>query len=374
MIDRTTIVGTVRLLIAWATVGAFLLFGDAWLAEPASRAGSAVLFVWLLGIISWCAFGVVTRADHLAELLGEPLGTLILTLSVIVIEVALIAAVMLGDQAAPTLGRDTMFALLMIVLNGVVGLALLLGGLRHHEQDYNLQGAMAYLAVIIPLSVLALVLPNFTRSTPGPTLSTAQAFFFALFTTALYGVFLAIQTVRHSAFFVERPRGETVAVAAHGSGHGGASLADVVRDAVLLVVTMLPIVLLAKSLAKLVDRGVAVLGAPAALGGMLIAMIVLAPEAVSALRAAIDNQLQRSINLSLGAALSTIGLSVPAVLGIGLITGQPVVLGVDPAGMVLLAVTLLVSTVTFSGSPTTVLEGAVHLVLFLVYVVLLFSP
>ena len=165
-----------------------------------------------------------------------------------------------------------------------------------------------------------------------------------------------------------------MAVAAHGSGHGGASLADVVRDAVLLVVTMLPIVLLAKSLAKLVDRGVAVLGAPAALGGMLIAMIVLAPEGVSALRAAIDNQLQRSINLSLGAALSTIGLSVPAVLGIGLITGQPVVLGVDPAGMVLLAVTLLVSTVTFSGSPTTVLEGAVHLVLFFVYVVLLFSP
>jgi Ca2+:H+ antiporter len=137
---------------------------------------------------------------------------------------------------------------------------------------------------------------------------------------------------------------------------------------------MLPIVLLAKSLAKLVDRSVAALGAPAALGGMLIAMIVLAPEGVSALRAAIDNQLQRSINLSLGAALSTIGLSVPAVLGIGLITGQPVVLGVDPAGMVLLAVTLLVSTVTFSGSPTTVLEGTVHLVLFFVYVVLLFNP
>ncbi len=370
-----TIVGIVRLLIAWGTVAAFFLFGRIWLAEPASAAGSAVLFVWLLGTISWCAFGVVDQADHLAELLGEPLGTLILTLSVIAIEVALIAAVMLGAQAAPTLGRDTMFALLMIVLNGVVGLALLLGGLRHHEQDYNLQGAMAYLAVIVPLSVLALVLPNFTRSTPGPTLSTAQAFFFGLFTTVLYGVFLAIQTVRHRAFFVERPRAEAVVAASDHRGRStGASVAEVTRHAVVLVVTMLPIVLLAKSLATLVDRGVAILGAPAALGGMLIGLIVLAPEGVSALRAAIDNQLQRAINLSLGAALSTIGLTVPAVLGIGLLTGRPVVLGVEPAGMVLLAVTLLVSTLTFSGSPTTVLEGAVHLILFCVYVVLLFNP
>jgi len=364
-----------RLVIAWGTVVAFLLFGGTWLAGSTSSALAGLMFVWLLGTISWCAFGVVEQADHLAELLGEPLGTLVLTLSVIGIEVALIAAVMLGAEAAPTLGRDTMFALLMLVLNGVVGLALLLGGLRHHQQDYNLQGATAYLAVLVPLSVLALVLPNFTRSTAGPTLSSAQAFFFALFTTVLYGVFLAIQTVRHRAFFVERPRAETTAAAGdHGGAHPDASMADVLRHAILLVVTMLPIVLLAKSLAKLVDRGVAILGAPEALGGMLIALIVLAPEGVSALRAAIGNQLQRAINLSLGAALSTIGLTVPAVLSIGLLTGQPVVLGVDPAAMVLLAVTLLVSTLTFSGSPTTVLEGAVHLVLFLVYVVLLFNP
>ena len=363
-----------RLVIAWGTVVAFLLFGGTWLAGSTSSALAGLMFVWLLGTISWCAFGVVEQADHLAELLGEPLGSLVLTLSVIGIEVALIAAVMLGAEAAPTLGRDTMFALLMLVLNGVVGLALLLGGLRHHQQDYNLQGATAYLAVLVPLSVLALVLPNFTRSTAGPTLSSAQAFFFALFTTVLYGVFLAIQTVRHRAFFVERPRAETTAAGDHGGAHPDASMADVLRHAILLVVTMLPIVLLAKSLAKLVDRGVAILGAPDALGGMLIALIVLAPEGVSALRAAIGNQLQRAINLSLGAALSTIGLTVPAVLSIGLLTGQPVVLGVDPAAMVLLAVTLLVSTLTFSGSPTTVLEGAVHLVLFLVFVVLLFNP
>ena len=194
----------VRLLIAWGTVVAFFIYGEVWLSDLGSVLRSAALFLWLIAVIAWCAFGVVERADHLAELLGEPLGTLILTLSIVTIEVALIAAVMLTADAAPTLGRDTMFALLMIILNGVVGLALLLGGLRHHEQDYNLQGAAAYLALIVPLSVIALVLPDFTRSTPDPTLSKVQAFFFALFTVLLYGVFLAVQTVRHRSFFVER--------------------------------------------------------------------------------------------------------------------------------------------------------------------------
>jgi Ca2+:H+ antiporter len=370
-----TVLTVGRLAVAWGTVAVFTLFGPAWLAAPSASIGTAVLFVWLLAVVSWCAFGVVGEADGLAELLGEPLGTLILTICVVGIEVALMAAVMLGAHDAPTLGRDTMFALLMIVLNGVVGLALLLGGLRHREQDYNLQGAAAYLAVIVPLSIFALVLPNFTRSTPGPTLSTVQGVFFALFTTLLYGVFLGIQTVRHRGFFVAPPRAATLARGdAEIVEHRPVTPGDVARHAGLLLVTMLPIVLLAKQLARLVDHGIAVLGAPSALGGALIAVIVLAPEGVSALRAAIDNQLQRAMNLCLGAALSTIGLTVPAVLGIGLLTGQRVVLGVDPTSMVLLAVTLVVSLLTFSGSPTTVLGGAVHLVLFLVYLVLLLSP
>jgi Ca2+:H+ antiporter len=370
----TTVVTVGRLVVAWATVGLFTLFGASWLAEPSASLGTAALFLWLLAVVSWCAFGVVGEADQLAEMLGEPLGTLILTVAVVAIEVALMAAVMLGAQAAPTLGRDTMFALLMIVLNGVVGLALLLGGLRHREQDYNLQGAVAYLAVIIPLSIFSLVLPNFTRSTPGPTLATVQGVFLALLTTLLYGVFLGIQTVRHRGFFVEPPRaGAIVPRGDEGERHDAAPGA-VARHAILLLVTMLPIVLLAKQLARLVDHGIAVLEAPPALGGVLIAAIVLAPESMSALRAAVDNQLQRAVNLCLGAALSTIGLTVPAVVAIGLVTGQSVVLGVDPTSMVLLAVTLVVSMLTFSGSPTTMLEGAVHLVLFIVYVVLLFSP
>jgi Ca2+:H+ antiporter len=370
---RPNLLELARLLIAWATVITFLLFGGVWLADLEAPVESTVLFIWLLGVIAWCAFGVVEHAEHLAELLGEPLGTLILTLSIIIIEVALISAVMLTTDTSPTLGRDTMFALLMIILNGVVGLALLLGGIRHHEQEYNLQGAAAFFALIVPLSVLALVLPNFTRSTQDPSLTNVQAFFFAGFTILLYGVFLAIQTIRHRGFFVD-PQHVAVVVDKRDDSHEQSSLWEIAGHTFLLIVTVLPIVLLAKQLAKLVDHGIAALGAPSALGGVLIALIVFTPEGLSALRAALANQLQRAVNLCLGAALSTIGLTVPAVLGIGLVTGQTVKLGLTSAQMTLLAVTLALSMITFSGSRTTVLEGAVHLVLFFFYIVLIFSP
>lgn len=364
-----------RGVLAWGTVAVFLVFGAAWLADLSSPLKALALFVWLLGVIVWCAFGVVEQADHLAEILDEPLGTLILTLSIVIIEVALISAVMLGATGVPTLGRDTMFAVLMIVLNGVVGLALLLGGLRYHQQEYNLQGAIAYIAVILPLSAIALVLPNFTRSTEGPTLSGAQAVLFAVFTVLLYGVFLAVQTVRHRHFFMMPVRPGIPAGAGVVAAEPPVSLRAVAWHALILVALVLPIVLLAKQLAKLLDYGIAVLGAPPALGGVLIALVVFTPEALSALRAALANQLQRSVNLCLGAALSTIGLTVPAVLLIGSVTGSPVVLGLGPADMVLLGITLVLTVLTFAGSPTsTVLEGAVHLVVFLVYVVLLFSP
>jgi Ca2+:H+ antiporter len=364
-----------RLVTAWFTVVLFFFFGAHWLTDFSSASRSALLFLWLFGVIVWCAFGVVKEADHLAELLGEPLGTLVLTLSIVIIEVVLIGAVAVGGESAPTLGRDTMFAVLMIVLNGVVGLCLLLGGLRHHEQAYNLQGAVAYLAVIIPLSVIALILPNFTQAVPAGSLTLGQAFFFSLFTVMLYGIFLAIQTGRHKEFFIEaNPRGKAVEPGPGISGRRNSGTGEVAWHTLVLVITMLPIVLLAKPLAKLIDHGIAVLGAPAALGGVLIALIVFTPEAISALRAALENQLQRSINLCLGASASTIGLTVPAILGIGIATGKPMILGLDPTGMTLLVLTLLLSTLTFSGPRTTVLEGSVHLVVFFVYIVLIFSP
>jgi Ca2+:H+ antiporter len=368
-----TLIG--RLTVSWATVALFFFASDRLLTGINSAGQSALLFVWLFAIILWCAFGVVEEADHLAELLGEPLGTLILTLSIVIIEVALISAMALGGKSSPTLGRDTMFAVLMIVLNAGVGLCLLLGGLRHHAQAYSLEGAAAYLGVNMPLSVIALVLPNFTQATPAGSLTLTQAVFFSLFTVLLYGIFLAIQTGRHRDFFVEPgTNAEAAGAVPTAPDRGGSRAREIVRHTFLLLITMLPIVLLAKQLAKLIDHWIAMLGAPAALGGLLIAIIVFTPEAMTALRAALNNQLQRSINLSLGASASTIGLTVPAILGIGIATGKPVILGLDPTGMTLLVLTLLLSTLTFSGPRTTVLEGSVHLTLFLVYIVLIFSP
>jgi Ca2+:H+ antiporter len=362
--------GILRLVVGWATVGAFLWFGKGWLADLASPLWATGLFAWLLAVILWAAFGVVHEAEELAERLGEPLGTLVLTLSIVVIEVVLVSAVMLSAKDAPTLGRDTMFAVLMIVLNGVVGLGLLIGGLRHHQQSYNLQGASAFLAVIIPLTTIALVIPNFTTSTPDGTLTTLQAVAFSIFTVALYGVFLLIQTGRHSDFFKDAGAAKAAEAEARPPLERGAIL----RHFVLLIANILPIVLLSKSLATILDHGIAALGAPSALGGVLIAAIVFTPEAISALKAIARNELQRAINLCLGAATSTVGLTVPAILAVGLITGQTVVLGLKPTEMALLTVTLILSTLTFSGLRTTVLEGAFHLILFFVYLVLIFSP
>ncbi len=366
----TDMIGLLRVAVAWATVLAFAWFGKGWLADLSQPLVAGALFAWLLAVIVWAAFGVVHEAEAIAHRLGEPLGTLVLTLAIVIIEVALISAVMLSAKDAPTLGRDTMFAVLMIVLNGVVGLGLLVGGLRHHQQRYNLQGASAFMAVIIPLTTIALVIPNFTSSTSDGTLTTLQAVAFSVFTLALYGVFLLIQTGRHSEFFIDAEARDAEPPADAASESGG----SIAKSIGLLLANVVPIVILAKSLAVILDHGIAALGAPSALGGVLIAAIVFTPEGISALKAVARNELQRAINLCLGAATSTVGLTVPAVLAIGLLTGQTVVLGLKPTEMTLLAVTLILSAQTFSGTRTTVLEGAVHLVLFFVYLVLIFSP
>jgi Ca2+:H+ antiporter len=362
-----------RLAAAWGSVAAFFVFGPAWLGDLGHPLWAVGLFLWLFAAILWSAFGVVHEAEELAHRLGEPYGTLILTLSIVIIEVVLVSAVMLSAKAAPTLGRDTMFAVLMIVLNGIVGLGLLIGGLRHHQQSYNLQGASAFLSVIIPLTTIALIIPNFTTSTSGGTLSPLQSIAFSVFTVSLYGVFLLIQTGRHSSFFID-PVGEAVLATPGAEAQDRQKSMSMFVHTALLIANILPIVLLSKSLAAILDHGIAALGAPSALGGVLIAGIVFTPEGISALRAVSRNELQRAINLCLGAATSTVGLTVPAVLIVGLISGQTVVLGLAPTEMTLLVVTLILSTLTFSGLRTTMLEGAVHLVVFFVYLTLIFSP
>src|SRR6478752_1780290 len=184
----------------WLTAALFLAFGKGWSAA-ASAALTLLLFAWLFAAILWAAFGVVRHAEHLAEKLGEPYGTLILTLSVTLIEVAFIVTAIATSTGSTPVARDAVFAVVMIMLNGTIGLCLLLGGLRHREQTYNLPGARAFLAVVIPLAIFALILPNFTVMVPGPTLSTPQAIVIAVLTLALYAVFLVMQTVRHKSFF-----------------------------------------------------------------------------------------------------------------------------------------------------------------------------
>lgn len=206
------------LLSSIATAAAFLAFGQEWLADLSNPIWFAVVLLWLFGIVLLSAFSVVRHAEVLAVKLGEPIGTLVLTLSVTGIEVMMIAAVMYTAEGGSFLARDAMFAVVMIVLNGMVGLSLLLGGLRYHEQTYNLQGANAFLAVIVPLAVLGLILPNFTTSSPGPTLSPFQAVFLIVMSIGLYGVFLAIQNLRHRNYFVSPESEDAVAGPPHGAG------------------------------------------------------------------------------------------------------------------------------------------------------------
>lgn len=332
----------------------------------------AILFVVLFSIMLMLSFGAVRHADHLAEMLGEPYGTLILTIAVITIEVSLISALMLSGDSNPELARDTMMAVMMIVLNGVVGMVLVVGGFFHREQAFNLQGARAFLAVLVTLATMSLILPKFTESTPDPSLSRVQSELFALITVALYLTFLAIQTMRHRAYFMQP--GETEHQHHERGHHSQYASRSIGFHAILLVVTLLPAVLLSKKLAILVEYGIDGWGLPAALGGIVIAMLVLAPEGLAAIASARQNALQRAVNICLGSALATIGLTVPAALAISLVINQPIVLGLSDTDMVLLVLTMFVSGLTFGGVRTNMLQGAVHLVIFFVYLVLIFNP
>lgn len=359
-----------------ATAALVYLVGGDWIANlDTAPFRAAVLFAWIFAIMLWSSFAVVRHADGLAEILGEPYGTLILTLSVITIEVAVIAAMMLHGTENPTLARDTMLAVLMIVLNGMVGLSLLIGGFRHGEQDFNLQGARSFVSVLVTLATLSLILPDFTTSTPDGSLTRGQSAFFVTITVLLYMTFLAIQTIRHRGFFVQPELSLEMAKAMpeHHAEHD-AKPASIGRHVVFLLVTLVCIVLLSKKLAILTEYGMETLHAPDALGGILVAILVLAPEGLAALHAATQNRLQRSVNICLGSALATIGLTVPAVLSISLVKDVHIVLGLDHSHMVLLSLTMVLSVVTFSGGRTNMLQGAVHLVVFMVYLLLVFSP
>lgn len=349
-----------------ASVAVFALGGKALFAHLPQAAGFAVLFLWLFAAVLGSCLNVVRHADAIAEILGEPYGTLVLTLSVTTIEVLGISAVMLHGANNPTLVRDTLFSVVMVILGGMAGLSLLLGGWRHREQPFNLQGANSYLGVIIPLAVLSLVLPNFTRTTEGPMLSALQQLFIALMCAGLYCAFLALQTGRHKAYFMT----------AGGGSHHGAHAPEkgaLPRHALLLLAYIVPVAFLAEEMAYPIDYLIETLHAPAVLGGVVIAIIVATPEAIGALRAASANQLQLAVNIFLGSVLSTIGLTVPVMLAISHATGHPVFLGLPGADQVLLLLTLAVSVVTFSSGRTNIMQGAVHVVLFAAFLLMMFD-
>ena len=357
--------------LAFAVFVFFTAFGGGLKPDRIGFALSILLLALLFLVMLWAAFSVVRHAECLATLLGEPYGTLILTLSVIGMEVALIASIMITGADKPTLARDTMFSILMIVLNGLVGLSLVAGGLKHRLQEYSLAGASAYLTMLMPLALLGLVLPRFTVSAPGGELSSLMAAFLIAGSAALYGVFLIFQTVTHSDVFQYQPGGGSAKLPA--TAHHGFTVRSAPFHAVGLIAALLPVVLLSKQLAGYVDFAIDAFGAPLAVGGFLIAALVLTPEAISAIRSAQANQLQRSVNICLGSALSTMGLTIPTVLVIGWLTNERIELGLEPTEIVLLALTLIVSLVTFISSRTHVLQGAVHLGLFAAYIVLVFD-
>jgi Ca2+:H+ antiporter len=349
--------------IGLATSLAFLLFGD-WLHRDYSNPLYLTLVLaWLFFAILISVLAVVRHADHLAERLGQPYGTLILTLSVTAIEAMSISAVMLHGANNPTLVRDTLMGVIMIILNGMVGISLLAGGWRHREQQYNLQGANAYLSVIIPLAVLGLVLPSVTHTTLGPTLSAAQELFLGLMSVGLFVAFLAIQAGRHRGFFVLEAETPPQHV----------TEGPLLKHAALLVIYMVPVVFLAEQLATPADYLIETLHAPVALGGLAIAALVATPEAISATKAAFHNQLQRSVNIFLGSVLSTIGLTIPAMLVIGHLTGRTIILGVQNGDLVMLLLTLFLSAITFTSGRTNILQGLVHALLFFAYVLLIFE-
>jgi len=360
----------IALLVGWGTVAIFFATGSQLVEIVAHPAALIGVFLWLFAVILWSAICVVRHADCLAIKLGEPYGTLILTLSAISIEVVMISTAMLHGANNPTLGRDAIFAVVMIALNGLVGLSLLLGGLRYREQYYNLQGVNSYLNVIMTLAVLGLVFPIFTTSTRGPTFSTEQEIFLIVVSLLLYAIFLLIQTVRHRYYFVQSKH---LPVAANSPHHPFQERSTAFHAAMLLLY-LVTVILLAEKFAIPLDNSIEKFDMPQAFGGAIIAALVLSPEGLGAIRASLGNQLQRSINILFGSVLATIGLTVPAVLTIGLITKRSVTLGVEGGNLPLLLLTLAVSVVTFTSRKTNVLQGCIHLLLFAVFVLLIFAP
>ena len=372
----------IRMAVAWLVVLVFILFGSS-LTSNMSSVTAFFLFAVLLGTIILSAFGVVKEADELAHKLGEPYGTLILTLSIVAIEVILIAAVLLGPGENPTIGKDSIFSVMMIIMNLVIGLCILTGALKFGEQEYNAPGTMSYLGMIIMLGGIGLLLPNFIEGAGEGMFSNTQAVALSAFIMVLYGSFLYLQMKGYRHLYIQPKTGcMEIPFAERNSAVPDSSVLPEENNnkkelwirSLVLMAMILPIVLLSHNMAVVVDFGIKAMNLPPLLGGVLIAIIVFTPESMTAVKAALNNEFQRTINLCHGAFVSTVGLTVPAVLIIGLITGKTVLFGLTATEMILFCITLLLSLMTFLGKRTSPVIGIMHLVLFAVFILLVFNP
>ena len=313
-------------------------------------------------------FAAVHHAEVVAHRVGEPYGTLILALAVTVIEVGLIVSMMLSrGPGTAELARDTVFATVMLVCNGVVGLCLLAGSIRHHVLEYRVEGTAPALSVLIALTAMTLVLPNYTLSAPGPAYSTAQLVFAGATSLVLYGVFVFVQTVRHRDYFLPVGTGQE-------SHAPRPSARKALKSLALLVIALVIVIGLAKVLSPHIRSVVEAAGLPLAVVGIAIAIIVLLPETTAALRAALRNRMQTSLNLALGSALATIGLTIPSVAGVSILLAEPLSLGLGAKETAMLAVTLLIAVTTLASGRATVLQGAVHLTIFAIFLFLSVVP
>ncbi len=347
----------------WVAAGVAMLALSPFVAFQGISA--AIAGIALMGTV----FAAVYHAEVVAHRIGEPYGTLVLAVAVTVIEVALIVSVMIGaPEAKAGLARDTVYAAVMIVCNGIVGLSLLSGGFHHREQGFHLQGASAALAVLAALTTLTLIVPSVTSSAPGAEFNRAQLIFAGVISLVLYGSFVFVQTIRHRDYFLPVVNGDEEAHAAPPSARIAATSMG------LLLVALVVVVGLAKMLTPTIERGLDAAGAPKSVVGIAIAGLVLLPEGLAALRAARANRLQTSLNLALGSALASIGLTIPAVAAVSLMLGMKLQLGLGLKDSVLLALTLILGIITLGTGRTTVLQGIVHLVLFASFVFFALVP
>lgn len=375
-------ISTLKLIAVWIMVMIFMFFSKQITGLYSQPIIAIALFLIVLGTIITAAFAVVKEADVLAHKLGEPYGTLILTLSIVSIEVILIAAMMFGPTEAPTIGKDSIFSVMMIIMNLVTGLCLILGGLKYGEQEYNAPGSLTYHGMIIMLAGIAMMLPNYIVGQGNGEFSQVQAISISLAVVVVYTVFLVFQMKGYRHLYMQPAVGNMeitfkeakVAQAIEANAEDKISRTELLSRTVILLLWILPIVLLSHNLASLVDFGITSMNLPTQLGGVLIAIIVFTPESITAVKAALNNEFQRAINLCHGAFVSTVGLTVPCVLTIGLLANKTVQFGMTGQETILFIITLVLSLFTFQGKRTSPIFGVMQLMLFVIFVLLIFQP